>query len=211
MSQIAAVFGSTGLVGNAIIDQLKESDEFSKVYCYARRPPMFLSNQVEFMPFKTDNFDIPDDIDVVFCALGTTIKKAGSKEDFREVDFFAVKRIAEKCKKKGIKRFIVVSSVGANANSKNFYLRTKGEMEKEVASAGIEHTVFIRPSLLLGQRKEKRLAEDIAKIIITPLSKLMVGPFKQYRPVKADKVAKVMVNLALTSDMGIRIIENREI
>lgn len=207
----AAVFGSTGLTGKALTETLKSRETFSKIYCYARKPPMFLSNKTEFKPFETDNFPPPGDADVVFCTLGTTIKKAGSREEFREVDLHAVKRIAQKTRDAGIKHFIVVSSVGADPQSKNFYLRTKGEMEEEVKNTGIEHTVIIRPSLLLGKRDEKRVGENFGKIILGPLRFLMIGPLKQYRPVKAVDVARKMVNAALTQEKGIRVIENKEI
>lgn len=211
MSRTAAVFGSTGLVGNAIIEELQDRPEFDKVYSYARRPPMLLGSKTGFKPFETDNFEVTGDIDVIFCALGTTIKKAGSREDFKEVDLNAVKRVADKAKEAGIKKLIVVSSVGANAASNNFYLRTKGEMEEEVKSAGIEHTVFIRPSLLLGKREEKRVAEDIGKTLFSPLSLLMVGPLKQYRPVHARDVARKMIDVALKPGKGVFVIENKDI
>lgn len=211
MTQTAAVFGSTGLVGGAIIEELRHRPEFDKIYSYARRPPMFLGDKTEFKPFKTDNFEVTGDIDVIFCALGTTIKKAGSRRDFQEVDLTAVISIADEAKEAGIKNLIVVSSVGADATSNNFYLRTKGEMEEEVKNAGIEHTVFIRPSLLLGKRQEKRLAEDIGKTLFRPLTFLMVGPLKQYRPVHARKVARKMVDAALNPGKGVVVIENKDI
>jgi uncharacterized protein YbjT (DUF2867 family) len=211
MTQTAAVFGSTGLVGNALLEELKNRSEIDKIYAYARRPPLFLDKKTEFRPFETDNFAVGPDINIVFCALGTTIKKAGSQKDFQEVDLHAVKRIAAKTKEAGIKHLVVVSSVGANRESNNFYLYTKGQMEEAVKQAGIEHTIFIRPSLLMGQRKEKRLAEDIGKILMKPLSWLMAGPMRQYRPVKARKVAEAMVNAALISKQGISVIENKDI
>jgi len=211
MPLTAAVFGATGLVGNAITEALRRRPEFDNIYSYARRPPMFVGNKTEFKPFETDNFKVSGDIDVIFCALGTTIKKAGSREDFQEVDLHAVKRIAEKAKEAGIKSLLVVSSVGADAASNNFYLRTKGEMEDEVKKAGIKHTVFIRPSLLLGKRQEKRVAEGIGKTLFRPLRLLMVGPLKQYRPVYARKVAQKMTDVALEPHKGVLVIENREI
>ncbi len=211
MKKTAAVFGSTGLVGKTLVKELRNHPDFDKIYCYARKPSMFMAENTEFRPFETDNFSIEADIDVIFCALGTTIKKAGSKEAFREVDLLAVKRIAEQAHKAGIKQMIVVSSMGAKANSNNFYLRTKGQMEEEVKNTGISHIVFIRPSLLLGKRDEKRTAEMIGKTVIKPFSWLMVGPLKQYRPVKAADVAKAMITAASQPQDKVVVIENREI
>ncbi|PWE00646.1 NAD(P)H-binding protein [Marinilabilia rubra] len=204
----AAVFGSTGLVGQQIVEILQSMDEVETIYSYARKPPMFLGKKMVFKPFKTDEFSISEDTDVVFCALGTTIKKAGSKEDFKEVDLLAVKRIAEKCAETNTSRLGIVSSIGADATSNNFYLRTKGKMEETVRKAELKHTVFIRPSLLLGKRNEKRLGEDIGKILLKPLSFIMIGPLKQYRPVKAIKVAQTLVKETLRSSQKVKIIEN---
>lgn len=207
----AAVFGSTGLVGQQIVERLQDMDEVETIYAYSRKPPMFLSKKMVFKPFKTDDFTISQDTDVVFCALGTTIKKAGSKEDFKEVDLYAVTRIAEKCAANKVPRLGIVSSIGAGYNSNNFYLRTKGQMEEAVKNAGIEHTVFIRPSLLLGKREEKRLGEDIGKILMKPLSFLMTGPLRQYRPVSSSKVAGALIKETLSSQLPVKIIENKDI
>ncbi|MGM0377976.1 MAG: NAD(P)H-binding protein [Bacteroidota bacterium] len=210
MTLKAAVFGSTGLVGKALVEELKNRPEFTKIFCYARRPPMFLEEKTEFKPFKTDNFRMPEDADIVFCALGTTIKKAGSQQEFQEVDLHAVDRLAQKTKAAGIKHLVVVSSVGADANSKNFYLRTKGQMEEKVKNAGIDHTVILHPSLLLGKRDEKRVGETIGQIISGPIRGLMVGPLKPYRPVKARKVAQAMIEEALKPEEGFKILENQD-
>jgi uncharacterized protein YbjT (DUF2867 family) len=207
----AAVFGSTGLVGQQIVEKLQNMDEVETIYTFARKPPMFLGKKMEFKPFKTDEFLIPEDTNIVFCALGTTIKKAGSQENFKEVDFHAVRRIAEKCSGGKIPRLGIVSSIGAYSKSKNFYLRTKGQMEEAVTKAKIEHTVFIRPSLLLGKRDEKRPGEDIGKIFMKPLSFLMVGPLKQYRPVSASSVANTLVKETINTSREVKIVENKNI
>ena len=212
MSQKAAVFGSTGLVGSAIVDALKKHQSIDKIYCYGRKPPMFMEGKTtEFKPFETDNFRMPEDADLVFCALGTTIKKAGSRQDFQEVDLYAVQRIAEKSKEYGIRHLIVISSVGADMDSKNFYLRTKGQMEEAVKQAGIEHTVIVRPSLLLGKRDEKRPAESLGKFLMAPLGFLMAGPLKKYRPIQARQVARTMIAESLKDEKGFKILENQNL
>ncbi|EAT13442.1 NAD(P)H-binding protein [Bermanella marisrubri] len=137
-----------------------------------------------------------NEIDVAICCLGTTIKQAGSQDAFKAVDLDGVLAFANLAKHRGCKRFIVISSVGANAQSKNFYLRTKGEMELGLERLGFEQLVILRPSLLLGQRHEFRLAESLASWLAPLLSPFLLGSLKQYRPTKIQHVGQCIAHLA---------------
>ncbi len=211
MALTAAVFGSTGLVGKALIEELERDTSFTKIYCYSRKPPLYIGEKSTYKPFDTYDFKMEKGVDVVFCALGTTIKKAGSQSAFEEVDLHAVKRIAQKAKATNIPKLAVVSSMGAYAKSRNFYLRTKGKMEEAVANAGILQVLIVRPSLLLGKRDEKRGSEDVARNILKPLAPIMKGPLLKYRPIEAVQVAKVMIFAIKGAPKGITILENNKL
>lgn len=144
----------------------------------------------------------------VYCCLGTTIKKAKTKEAFRTSDFGYVTRIAAMTATNGIGNFALVSSIGTDKNSGNFYLRTKGEMEEVVRQFKFNTLVILRPSFLLGDRTEKRFGEQIAKIAIRLFSPLLIGKLKKYRGIEAKIVAKKMMNMILEGKAGTFIIES---
>ena len=135
-------------------------------------------------------------VDDVFCCLGTTIKKAGSQEAFRQVDLSLVVSIAEVLRRRGALQFIVISSMGANPDSRVFYSRVKGEMERAVQALGYPCLRIIRPSLLLGHRQEFRLGEKFGVLLAPLIAPLMLGAMRKYRPVQADAVARFMVRVA---------------
>jgi uncharacterized protein YbjT (DUF2867 family) len=147
----------------------------------------------------------------VFCALGTTIRKAGSQEAFRRVDLELPLRAAEQALKAGAEQFVVVSSVGADAASKNFYLRTKGELERELAKLPFHAVHILRPSLLLGKRAEFRLGEAIAMKIAPALDLLTLGALCKYHSVRAEVVGKAMVAAAKQGGAGTHVYEYQEI
>ncbi|HSO78416.1 MAG TPA: SDR family oxidoreductase, partial [Bacteroidales bacterium] len=134
----------------------------------------------------------------IFCCLGTTIKKAGSQEAFRKVDLEAPAKIASIAAENEVKQFIVISSIGADPGSRNFYLRTKGQMEQTVQKEHFQAVAILRPSMITGKRKEFRMAEETGKMIFRPLEKLLLGRLRKYRSIKAKTIARAMVNIALT-------------
>jgi uncharacterized protein YbjT (DUF2867 family) len=140
----------------------------------------------------------------VFCAFGTTIKQAGSQERFRQVDFSYPKRVAELARAAGARHFLLVSSVGASPSARAFYLRVKGDLEQAILALGFRSVTVVRPSLLLGDRKEFRLGEEIA----TRFSWAMP---RKYRAVHVQDVARALVAAAVEDQRGVRIIENPEI
>lgn len=192
----AVIFGTTGLIGNHLSQLLSKNSEYEKVYAFARNKPDLLPSNIEYFALDPSLIKIPEAIDDVFVCLGTTMKKAGSKDAFRKVDYDLVVGIAKQAKNSSVKHFIVVSSLGADPSSNNFYLKTKGEMEEAVKQLDFEYCGFLRPSLLLGNRKEFRFGEKIAILFFKIFSFIFVGPLKKYKGIKAEDVAKGMIMLA---------------
>jgi len=200
------VAGSTGATGHLVLGNLIEHNIKNAITLINRRlqhiPKPANENASDItqlcQPFKyLHQLELNSSIDVAICCLGTTIKKAGGEKEFAEVDLKAVVTFAEFAKTHGCKRFIVMSSVGANADSRQFYLKIKGLMENEITSMGFIETYILRPSLLLGQRNESRLAENLAQRLSPVFSPLLVGPAKRYRPIKMTQVANAICKLAL--------------
>ena len=156
----------------------------------------------------TNDFALPADVDDVYVCIGTTMKKAGSKEAFLKVDFELVQTIAQQAKAAGAKRLLVVSSIGANAESSNFYLRTKGQMEEAVKQYGFALCGIVRPSLLLGKRNEFRFGEKLGVFFYKVFGFIFVGPLRKYKGIYAVDVAKSMVMLALSSSGTITVESN---
>jgi uncharacterized protein YbjT (DUF2867 family) len=191
----ATIIGATGLVGSNLLRIINADKEFESIVTITRTNPNKFPGKTINIPFDSGNYSIPNTSGVALCCLGTTMKKAGSKEAFLKVDHNMVVDFAKKCKDAGIKRFAMVSSIGASPNSGNFYLRTKGKAEEELKKIGFERLVIVRPSLLLGKRNEKRLGEDIGKVLYSVFRFIFVGPLKKYRGIPAEDVAKAMLAL----------------
>jgi uncharacterized protein YbjT (DUF2867 family) len=150
--------------------------------------------------------------DQAFCCLGTTLAAAGSKEAFRSVDMDAVLLFARAARAAGVRRFAVVSSLGANPRSANFYSRVKGEMEDALETLKFDSLVLARPSLLIGDRtslgQQPRLAESIAVTLARPLAPLIPG---RWRPISAERVASAMLRALAEARPGVRVIESAEL
>ncbi len=170
---------------------------------YLRRAPA----TPELEPARVVDFaNLPpkaqDPIVVGVCALGTTIKQAGSQAAFAAVDRDAVVAFARHCLRSGATTFVMVSSVGADKDAKNFYLRVKGEAEAAVAALGFPRLVILRPSLLLGSRQESRPGEAVARAILPAINPLMAGPLRRYRAIDAAVVSTAMVAAAIDPTAG---------
>ena len=201
------LFGPTGLIGNEILKLLENDSDFEKINVVSRRPVELKSKKstLNIIDFKDFNsyLDVIDGSDVVLAAIGTTQSKVGfNKKKYREIDFDIISNAVKACKEKNIKHFSFVSSAGADINNKSFYLKLKGEIEKEVESQQLKSSTVYRPSLLIGRRKENRFGEKIAQIIIPILSFLMPD---NYKPIKASDVAKAMVNESKNYGAGFKI------
>ena len=187
------------MIGRHVLQELIKDNRYSQIVLYSRKLLHPGSNKVlEIITSFEDKELLENNLngDEIFCCLGTTLAKAGNRKAFRKVDYDLPVMIAVAAKKKGISKMLVVSSLGADATSGNFYLRTKGEMEQSVRSMGIASLHFFRPSMLLGSRKESRPAETVGKIVMQALSFLMVGGLKKYKAIHAGTVARAMINVA---------------
>ncbi|MBA2422827.1 MAG: NAD(P)H-binding protein [Chitinophagales bacterium] len=201
------LFGSTGLIGGELLRLLLE-DSNAMVKAFLRRPivitnipPHFTQHVVDFNRIEEwKNLLAGDEL---YCCLGTTIRKAGSRAAFRAVDYELVLQIANRALVNGVKKFIVISSLGADAGSSNFYLRTKGEMERDVQQLLFQKIRILRPSVLTGNRDEFRLGEKVGIGVASVLSPLMVGRLKKYKPISATSVARAMITLAGTEDVQV--------
>ncbi|WP_430406120.1 NAD(P)H-binding protein [Fluviicola sp.] len=203
------ISGASGLVGNEILIQLLNNSQIEKVLVLARNPLRFghPKMQVVIVPFEQlDQLEVAEKIDIGFCALGTTLRKAGSKSRQQEIDRDYVVSFSNFCKRTGVEKIGVVSSIGANEQSSNFYLRTKGEMEQGVARLEIPVTVFIRPSFLIGPRKEKRTGEKLIQGILFLISPLLFGKAKKYRGIHVSKVAQKLIEATLSEPKGVHYI-----
>lgn len=195
----ALLAGSSGLIGRHCLDYLLASDIYDEVIALSRRPlnvkhKKFVELQIDFDRMdKSKQLIKADDI---FCCLGTTIKKAGSQAAFSKVDLEYPRQLAELGVANGVKRYFLITSIGADARSSNFYLKVKGEVEAAIARLPFEAVHIFRPSLLLGERDEVRAGERFGAAAAGVLSFVFHGPLKKYRPIEAKVVAFAMVELA---------------
>lgn len=209
----ALIAGATGLVGKSLLNQLLADDQFEKVVIITRKlidnkHPKLIQELIDFDSVESLKLGFP--IEDVYCALGTTIKTAGSQDAFYKVDFTYVVNLGKWCVENGVKRFLIVSAMGANAKSGIFYNRVKGEMETAVSQLNIPQIQIFRPSLLMGNRSEKRGGEKFAQIIMRGLGFLFAGPLLKYKGIQADVVAKVMIKAAKLDKQEFTVYESGE-
>lgn len=207
----ALVAGSTGLIGGYVVDLLAAGSHYAKLFALVRRSSAVVPKGVSAVKVDFDALGegepLPTVNDVYIC-LGTTMKNAGSKENFRSVDFDYVVRVAEQARAVGATRLAVVSSVGASAASRTFYLRVKGEMEAAISQLGFERLSILRPGLLLGERPtDKRLAEGISQKLMPLIDPLLRGNMMRYRSVHGESVARAMIAANLSGENGTHILE----
>jgi uncharacterized protein YbjT (DUF2867 family) len=205
----AIVIGATGLIGKQLTGLLFESPHYSQVIALVRKPLNWKHAKLKEVLF---DFDAPDAAiiqgDDVFCCLGTTARAAGSEQAQYKVDYQYPLEIGKIAAQNGAKRFILVSSLGADAKSSNFYLRTKGVLEQDLAALPFEQMIAVRPSILLGSRDEFRLGEKIGIGLVTLFDSFMVGSLKKYRGINARQVARAMIALAQLPGNGYSVVES---
>lgn len=213
-TRTALIAGASGLVGSHLLRMLLLSDRYSQVISAGRRElaiihPKLDQQIVDFDHLKQSASELA--ADDVFCCLGTTIEKAGTKEAFYKVDHTYVTSLAEVTLRRNASQFLVVSSMGAKAKSRIFYNKVKGEMERDVQAMGFTSVHIFRPSLLLGEREEHRTGEAISAKIMKPLSALLLGPLRKYRPIQAETLASAMLRAAAQDQKGEKLYLSDEI
>ncbi|MBD3889444.1 NAD(P)H-binding protein [Olleya marilimosa] len=220
MNKTAIILGATGLTGGILLQKLIDDQDYSSIKLFSR-------SKIEGLPNKVTQYigdllkleDFKDDFTAhqVYCCIGTTKSKTPNKTIYKKIDYSIPVTAAKLAKANAIDTFVVISAMGANANSSIFYNKTKGEMEQEVLNQDINRTFILRPSLIGGQREERRTLEKIGISIFEALKPLFVGALKKYKIIQPETIAKAMLNLAnstnhaktiITSDAIQRITKN---
>ena len=209
----ALVFGSSGLVGQQLVQQLIQNSAYQKIKLFVRKTPKIQNPKIEIINTNFDNIEIlyPEikGDDCFFC-IGTTKKNSPDKTEYQRVELDLPKKIANLAKQNKIQSFIFISSGYANSKSSGDYLRFKGLVEEELISLKFNNLGILRPSFLLGNRKEKRIGEKMGIIIFQILSPLMIGPLKRMKPIHVKTVAGAMIKIA-QSELNQTIFESDEI
>src|SRR5262245_51135780 len=204
-AKVALLAGATGLVGKYVLEELLQAPDFSRVFAVTRRPlgrdHSRLANRiVQFDKLETQLKG--QACHVALCCLGTTLKQAGSEKAFRQVDFDYVLAFARAARVAQAQRFVVVSSAGANPQSKHFYLRVKGDMEQALEALQFPALDILEPGLLLGFRRELRPLELGAMLVMPAVNLVLTGNREQYRAISARKVAQAAVGAARSGRRG---------
>ena len=205
-SNVVLLAGASGLTGGHVLDELLGAPDFSRVIAVTRRPlarehPRLANRIVQFDRMETQLQGTT--CDVALCCLGTTLARAGSREAFREVDVDYVVAFARTARAARAQRFVVMSSAGADPRSRNFYLRTKGEMEEELEALGFPALDILQPGLLLGWRHEMRLPELAAMALMPLVNPFLVGKRAAFRGISVRKVAAAMLGAARSGRKGV--------
>ncbi|MBC7948952.1 MAG: NAD(P)H-binding protein [Chitinophagaceae bacterium] len=200
----AAIIGATGLTGSYLYHLLLDDKSFDTIRVIVRRPvpKENARTEIKLVDFRdAESFRLSlEGCDVVFCAVGTTQKKVnGDKALYRTIDYDIPANAANFCKMNGCEKFVMVSAVGANSKSSKFYLSLKGEAEEEIRKVGLSAVHIMRPSILLGDRKEFRFGEKIGIAVTTGLSFLLPS---KYKPIHANEVARAMLAASKLNDTG---------
>jgi uncharacterized protein YbjT (DUF2867 family) len=210
----ALLLGATGLVGNECLQLLLDDPSYNEVRVLARKPAVghhpklrWSVGDMDRMSALTGLFGVDD----IFCCLGTTIKKAGSQAQFRKIDFEYPLEAARAAQRAGARRFLIVTSLGADPGSRVFYSRVKGEVERELRSVGVPTLAIFRPSFLLGERKESRPGERCALVLFRLCAGVFIGPLRKFRPIEARAVARAMVKAATASATGVSVFQSDQI
>ncbi len=208
------VIGATGLVGRELLKQLNQIESCEKITALVRPEDAELKSLEIVQQFILDDVLLLNDEDAngyshAFSCLGTTLKKAGSKQNFYNVDYEMNAHFADLFETTDT-HYLLISAMGANAQSKIFYNKVKGELENHIHSLNLKYVSILRPSLLLGERQEQRTLEDMTQKLYRKFSHLVPNTFK-YKPVTAEKVAHTMVDAALTQTDKFEIYDNLRI
>ena len=214
MGKTALIAGSTGLIGNELLRFLLNAKEYDQVTAIVRRPLEVKDYKLIERVVDFDRLDEYIDlfaVDDVFCCLGTTIKKAKTKEAMWKIDVDYPVKIARLSSLQGARQFLLVSSMNADPGSPIFYPKMKGKLEEEIKQIPFETTAIFRPSLLLGERAEFRLGERAAAAFFTKVPFLFAGPFKKYKAIEGRTVASAMYQVAQMDMPGLTVYRSEKI
>ena len=219
--RVAVVAGASGLVGSALLRALLADARVARVVCLVRRPlslPIGTSGVEKLEQRMIASFEpgaleeqLPKDVEDAYCCLGTTIKTAGSQQAFFAVDHDAVVSFARAARAAGARRFLVISSQGADRHSVTFYLRVKGDMEASVGRLGFDAVHLLRPGILDGDRAERRLGEELGIKVMRGVAQLFGGSRFKYAPIRVEAVARAMIALAWGEARGAVVTESAEL
>lgn len=206
-TRVALLAGASGFVGSLALEALLDAPDIVRVFAVTRRPlgrehPRLANRIVQFERIEAQLAGLT--CHVALCCLGTTLRQAGSEQAFRHVDVDFVLAFARTAKAAHAQRFVVVSSAGANPQSRNFYLRTKGEMEVALAGLGFASLDILQPGLLLGWRREMRPLELLARVGMPLVNPLLTGAREAYRGISARTVAEAMVGVVRAGRRGVQ-------
>ena len=195
----AIVFGSTGLIGGHLVNQLIQDNYYTKIKIFVRSQTSINNEKVEVINIDFNNLgnhktEITGD-DCFFC-IGTTKQNSPNKNDYQKVELDIPKEIAQIAKANLVKSFIFISSIYANPNSSGNYVKFKGLVEEELKRLNFSKLGILRPSFLMGKRKENRVGEKIGILTFNALAPLLLGPFQKMRPISSEIVAKAMIKIA---------------
>jgi uncharacterized protein YbjT (DUF2867 family) len=214
MGKRALIAGSTGLIGNELLKFLLGSTEYEQVTAIVRRPLGVKHSKLDERVVDFDSLEKEKDlfaVEDVFCCLGTTIKKAKTKENMWRIDVEYPVSIARLASSQGARKFLLVSSMNANPDSPIFYSKMKGKLEEEIKQIPFETTAIFRPSLLLGERDEFRLGERAAAALFTKTPFLFAGPFRKYKAIEGRTVASAMYQVAQKDTAGLTVYPSEKI
>ncbi|KRF19477.1 NAD(P)H-binding protein [Paenibacillus sp. Soil787] len=220
MGKTAIVAGGSGLVGRELIKLLLEDQAYTKVIALVRKNMQIshLSGKEKLVQIVTDfsNLDALIEPSImehahVFCTLGTTIKKAGSQEQFRKVDLAYPMKLGQMASTGKADVFAIVTAMGANRKSSIFYNQVKGEVEEGLRELKLRALYMLRPSLILGDRDETRWGEKWGSVVSRAISPLMIGRLRTYRPIHAKTIAKGLIKSAESGQIGAHVLLSAQI
>jgi uncharacterized protein YbjT (DUF2867 family) len=212
---IAALFGSTGLVGSEVLDLLERDSSISKIHVFARRAPAKSGSPK--IVFHLSDLTSVDTIsaalkitppDFALCCLGTTMARAGSREEFYRIDHDLIMNVGHASRNAGIRAFGVISSLGTRIDAGAFYLRVKAETERDLANIGFPSLVVLRPSVILGHREADPITLRVLVTLSGGIAPLFRGPLTRYRPVAARTTAARLIEFTRSAKSGVTVIEN---
>tara|TARA_B100000965_G_scaffold364536_1_gene348270 strand:+ start:996 stop:1652 length:657 start_codon:yes stop_codon:yes gene_type:complete len=195
----ALVFGSSGLVGSHLLDLIIKGSNYDKVKLFVRLVPTIVNSKIEIIKTDFNNLQNHKDSfvgdDCFFC-IGTTRKNTPDKKEYIRIEYNLPLKVAKIARENSIKSFTYISSLGANPNASGLYLKNKGQTEEGLKKLNFSKLSIMRPSILLGNRKENRIGEKIGIFVMKSLSPLFLGKMKKYKPIRVESVAKAMLNIA---------------